>query len=192
VKLLRRILVEKRAIVLTLLIAAVANIGVYALVVYPLNVKAETAAERAAAAAEALKAAERDEAAARALVIGKSRADTELATFYDRMLPGSLAAARNMTYTRVPALAHKAEVRMVSRHEAPDQSIAKDGRVGRLETRIVLQGDYDGIRRFIYALETSPEFVIIDDVALTQSEANKPLTLTIELSTYYRLSGNGT
>ena len=191
-KLLKRILVEKRAIVLPLAIAALANIGVYALVVYPLNVKAATATERAAAAAEALKAAERDEAAARALVTGKSRADQELATFYDRMLPGSLPAARNMTYTRVPALAQKADVRMVSRHEAPDQVLLREGRVGRLQTRIVLQGDYNGIRRFIYALETAPEFVIIDDVALTQAEANKPLTLTLELSTYYRLGANGT
>ena len=41
--------------------------------------------------------------------------DEELATFYDRMLPGSLPAARNMTYTRVPALAQRANVRMVSR-----------------------------------------------------------------------------
>jgi Tfp pilus assembly protein PilO len=192
VKLLKRILVEKRAIVIPLVIAALANIGVYALVVYPLNVKAATAADRAAAAAEALKAAERDEAAARALVVGKSRADQELATFYDRMLPASLAAARNLTYTRVPALAQKANVRMVSRKEAPDQAVVKEGRVGRLETRIILQGDYDGIRRFIYALETAPEFVIIDDVALAQPEASKALNLTLELSTYYRLGANGT
>jgi hypothetical protein len=192
VKLLKRILVEKRAIVIPLVIAALANIGVYALVVYPLNVKAATAADRAAAAAEALKAAERDEAAARALVVGKSRADQELATFYDRMLPPSLAAARNLTYTRVPALAQKANVRMVSRKEAPDQAVVKEGRVGRLETRIILQGDYDGIRRFIYALETAPEFVIIDDVALAQPEASKALNLTLELSTYYRLGANGT
>ena len=56
----------------------------------------------------------------------------------------------------------------------------------------MLQGDYEGIRRFIYALETAPEFVIIDDVSLAQAEANKPLTLTLELSTYYRLGDNGT
>jgi len=190
--LFKRILVEKRAIVVPLVIAALVNVGVYALVVHPLNVKAATATERAASAADALKAAERDEASARALVTGKSRADEELATFYDRMLPGSLSAARNMTYTRVPALAQKANVRMVSRHEAPDPTTVKEGRVGRLQTRVVLQGDYEGIRRFIYALETAAEFVIIDDVSLAQAEANKPLTLTLELSTYYRLGDNGT
>ncbi len=52
---------------------------------------------------------------------------------------------------------------------------------------MVLQGEYENIRRFVYELETAPEFVIIDDVTLTQADAAKPLTLTLELSTYYRL-----
>jgi hypothetical protein len=41
-------------------------------------------------------------------------------------------------------------------------------------------------------LETTPEFIIIDDLTLSESEANKPLNLTLELSTYYRLGANGT
>jgi len=54
----------------------------------------------------------------------------------------------------------------------------------------VLQGDYESFRQFIYELETSPEFVIIDDVTLTQTDPNKPLTLTLDLSTYYLLRPN--
>jgi hypothetical protein len=34
--------------------------------------------------------------------------------------------------------------------------------------------------------------VIIDDVALAQAEVAMPLTLTVELSTYYRTHTNGT
>jgi len=33
--------------------------------------------------------------------------------------------------------------------------------------------------------------VIIDDVSLAQTDTSKPLTLQLELSTYYRLGANG-
>ena len=56
---------------------------------------------------------------------------------------------------------------------------------------MVLQGDYESFRQFIYELESAPEFVIIDDVTLAQNDPTKPLTLTLQLSTYYRLGANG-
>jgi hypothetical protein len=68
---------------------------------------------------------------------------------------------------------------------------ARDAHVGRLKIRTELQGDYQNLRRFIYELESAPEFVIIDDVTLSQNDATKPLTLSIELSAYYRVDGNG-
>jgi hypothetical protein len=40
-------------------------------------------------------------------------------------------------------------------------------------------------------LETASPFVIIDDVELAQSDPAKPLTLVMELSTYFRLGANG-
>ena len=36
---------------------------------------------------------------------------------------------------------------------------------------MVLQGDYESLRQFIYALESAPEFVIIDDVTLSRATA---------------------
>jgi len=183
--LLRRILTEKRTIIVTLALVIVVNMLAYALVVYPLENRSAGAAARAEAAAAALKAAQRDQDAARAIVTGRTRAQEELATFYDKVLPPDFIAARSLTYSRPPALAKKAGVQYQAGSFAIDQSI-KEGRVGRLQTKIVLQGDYEGLRRFIYDLETSPEFIIIDSVALAQSEANKPLTFNIELSTYYR------
>jgi len=53
-----------------------------------------------------------------------------------------------------------------------------------------LQGDYEDFRRFIYALETAPQFLIIDDLVLTQANPNDPLTLIISMSTYFRLSND--
>ena len=99
--LLKRILTEKRAVVFPLLFALLVNLGVYALVVYPLNRRAAGAVDRAAKAADALRAAERDQAAAQSLVAGKARAEEELATFYDRVLPADYVSARRMTYTRL-------------------------------------------------------------------------------------------
>lgn len=188
--LLKRILAEKRAILLPLALALVVNIAVYALVVRPLEQKSLGAADRAVAAAAAVQSAERDYAAATALVNGKTVADQELSTFYDKVVPADLPAARRMTYATLPALARKTNVKYEQRRTdiEPPQ---KNARLGHLQIRMVLQGDYESVRRFVYALETAPQFVIIDDMTLVQGEAGKPLTLTLALSTYFRVpNGN--
>jgi Type II secretion system (T2SS), protein M subtype b len=192
--LVKRIIVEKKPLLVPLALALFVNVAVYALVVYPLETKAASASDRAAAAAQSLSAAKGDLAAARGLVTGKSHADQELATFYNKVLPADFAAAQRMTYAWVPALARKTNVRYEARHqeiEAARESSGKSAHLGRLKTRVVLQGDYENIRQFVYDLETAPEFVIIDDVSIAQTEANRPLSLTLELSTYYRLGANG-
>jgi hypothetical protein len=188
--LVRRIAAEKRALIWPLVIALVANILVYVLVVRPLGVKSEGTADRAAAAGIALKAAADDLARARALVTGKAQADQELSSFYQKVLPADATAARRMTYASLPALARKTNVRYEARTTAID-SQNRDSRLGRMTIRMVLQGDYERLRQFIYELESAPEFVIIDDVTLAEANANEPLTLTINLSTYYRLGPNG-
>ncbi len=189
--LFRRILSEKRGVLVPLLLAFLVNIGIYVLVVHPLAAKSESSADRATTAAQARQAAERDESAAEALVHGKSAADQELATFYDRVLPSNLDEARRMTYARLPALARKANMRLLQRQAEVDADTERSGRLGRLRTQMVLEGSYENIRQFLYELETTPEFIIVDDVNLGQAETNKPVTLTVELSTYYRLDRNG-
>jgi type II secretion system (T2SS) protein M len=187
----RRILSEKRGLLIPLVIALIVNIGVYALVVYPLGVKSATAAERAAAAATARQAAERDMAAASALVAGKARADQELATFYQKVLPSDSGEARRITYARLPALARKANMRFTARQTEDDTRTQKDSQLGRLKTHMALEGDYRSVRQFLYELETTPEFIIVDDVTLTQADADKPLQLTLDASTYYRQTRSG-
>ena len=95
-----------------------------------------------------------------------------------------------MTYTRLPELARKAGFAYQSGSSEVDLSI-KNSRIGRLQSRMVLQGDYQSFRRFIYEVESSPDFLIIDSVTLTQSEAARPLLATLEVSTYYRTRPNG-
>ncbi len=189
--LFKRIVAENRAAIVALAIGVLANVAAYALVVRPLAEKSTGSVDRANAANAARVAAERDYAAARALVAGKTQAQQELATFYDKVIPADLAAARRLTYSMLPALARKANVKWTERHTTVDP-VEKNSHLGHLHIDMVLEGDYENVRQFIYDLETAPEFVIIDDVTLTQGEAGKPLTLKLDLSTYYRLSPNGT
>ena len=190
--LVRRIIAEKRAMLVPLIAALLINIAVYALVVYPLGVKSATSVDRAAAAAQARRSAERDLASAEALVSGKAKADQELNTFYKKVLPGTLDDARRMTYARLPALAKKANMRFLERRNDLDQDLARKSQLGRVRTQMMLEGSYESIRQFLYELETTPEFIIVDDVSLGQPETDKPVKLTLEVSTYYRQGPNGT
>lgn len=187
----RRIIAEKRGLILPLAIALAINIGVYALVVYPLGVESASSVDRAAAAADARQSAERDMAAADALVSGKAKADQELDTFYKKVLPANLNEARRMTLSRLPALAKKANMRFTQGRTEIDQNQEKGSQLGRLKTRMELEGSYDNVRQFLYELETAPEFMIVDDVSLGQSETDKPVLLSLEISTYFRQGRNG-
>lgn len=186
----KRVLSEKRALVVPLVLGLLGNIAAYGLWVYPLGVKSAGAADRAAAAARSVQLAERELAGARELVTGKSRADQELTTFFEKVLAPSLPAARDLTYAALPSLAKRSNVKLLDRRfevEKPE----KNARLGLLKVHTAWQCDYESFRQFIYALESAPPFVIIDDVSLAQNDPSKPLMLVIELSTYYRLGANG-
>jgi Tfp pilus assembly protein PilO len=183
--LLRRIYAEKRAVLLPLGLALLANVLAYVLVVRPLAAKSAGAADRAALAVTAREAAEREEVAARALVAGKAQADEELNAFYGKVLPANLVAARRMTYASIPALAERTNVQYRRRQYDPEE-VEKGDRLGRLNIRMELAGDYEDIRDFLFALESAPEFVILDEVTLTETSSEDALTLLVSLSTYFR------
>jgi hypothetical protein len=189
--LLRRIVTEKRGAIIPLVVALLVNVAVYALVVYPLGVKSATAADRAASATQSRRAAERDMASADALVSGKAKADQELDTFYKKVLPANLEEARRMTFARLPALARKANMRFLERRTELDQTTPKNSQLGHLVTRMVLEGSYDNVRQFLYELETTSEFIIVDEVTLGQTDPEKPVMVNLDLSTYFRQERNG-
>lgn len=188
--LLSRVIRERRVVFIPLAVGLLLNLVVYLFVVRPLGDRSAGAADRATTAAQSLRVAEREQTLARELVEGKARADEELNAFYGKVLPADLTEARRMTYSSLPALAKKTNVRYETRRfDTPD--IKENDRLGRLEIRMVLQGEYADLRRFIYELERAPEFVIIDDVTLTEGSENEPLTLRLDLSTYYNVRANG-
>jgi hypothetical protein len=185
-----RIVSERRAIVLPLLALALVNAGLYGFAVYPLSLRVRTLEARAGSAAERLAAAEKEFAAARALVAGRERADAELRTFYTEVLPQDLAGARRMTYARLAQITRDANLRYERRSYTPETSY--EGDLQKLGIVMHLSGDYGDVRAFVHELETSPEFVVIERMTLAEkSEGDPQLRLTLDLATYYRAVPNG-
>ena len=188
--LFRRILRERRSIILPLAGVAVLNVAVYLLLVYPLSLRVSATEGRQTFAARQLAAAEREYEAARAMLTSKDRADAELRTFYGEVLPADLAGARRITYARLAQLAREADLNYDRRSYEPNANY--DGSLQKVRITMVLEGEYRNVRRFIHALETAPEFVVIEEMSLTEgTDASAPLTLTLELATYFRAEGNG-
>ncbi len=190
--LLGRIVVEKRIVLTVVAVAIAANVGVYALWVGPLQTSVSSGEARVASAEEARRAAERELKAAHATQVGKVRAEGDLKTFYRQVLPASFADARKVAYVRLSQLASEANLRY-ERQTAEEARSQKDSRLQKLSMVVVLEGNYEDIRRFIHSVETAPEFLVIDNVALAQgNEPNAPLVLTLSVSTYYWAGGNAT
>lgn len=185
--LLKRILVEKRLAVIPIAAGVLLNIAAYALVVYPLGVKSAGAADRAAQAARSRRIAEQDLASARALVTGKARAQEELATFFDKVLPADQTAAVRLTYAPLHAMAKKTNMKILEVRYEPEAQTPKQARVSRLQIHMTMLGDYESMRQFLYELERAPEFVIIDNIMLTQGDQTKAPMLALDLSSYFRL-----
>ena len=186
----RRVLTEKRRLILPIAIALVVNAALFAIVLYPLSKKVAGGEQEAQAAATALSAAKRDYEQARGMVAGKGQADQELQKFYTGVLPPDLSAARRITFLRIEQIAQHSNLRL--ERETSDPKAQRDSQLVKFIYRAALSGEYRNIRRFIHELETAPEFLVLENVELSQSEIeNRGLNVTVEIATYYRAGANG-
>jgi hypothetical protein len=186
----RRIVAEKRRLIYPLAVVLVLNAALFAAVVYPLSIKVGGAEETARLTATALAGAKRDFDSARATVTGKASADTELKKFYGAVLPPNEGAAGRITRLTIYQLAKAAGVSY--ERATREESHERDSGLQKLTTTIVLSGEYRDIRRFIHSLETAPEFLILENVALSQgTDESNDLNLTVRVATYYRTERNG-
>jgi Tfp pilus assembly protein PilO len=96
-----------------------------------------------------------------------------------------------MTYSPLHQMAKKANMRIAELRYEPEAQTAKDARVTRLVIHVSMLGDYDSIRQFLYEIERAPEFVIVDNITLTQGEQNKSPMLALDLSSYFRVDKAG-
>lgn len=187
---LRRIFDEKRRLIIPVLGALALNVMLYLAVVYPLGARVRNAESRAEAAAQQLQAAEREDAAARAVAQGREQTDAALKAFYKDVLPSNFALARQATYLRLSQLADQHNLQQT--HRSTDPQVDKESSLARLRITMSLQGDYDDIRRFIYQLESGTDFIVIDSIGIRQgAELGSALVLDLNLSTYYQARTSG-
>jgi len=182
---LQRVIAEHRRVVYALIAGVVINFLVFAFFVYPLQRDVANVEQRTRAAEEALAAAQADYARANGTLTGKDRALKELDTFYSSVLARDLTGARRLTFARLAQLAAKSRLDFERRKYEP--LVERGSNLTRLKVTMDLSGSYADIRDFIHEIESSPEFVVIDDVGLTDSVQNgDSVRLTLQLSTYYR------
>jgi hypothetical protein len=182
-----RVVAEHRRWILPAGILLAINIVVLVAVVLPLRRSVQSGATRADASAPALRAAMADLKDAEATRDGQARAAGDLERFYAEVLPTSFMTARRVTHIKLTQLARSHDVEVQSGAATPET--LRDSVLERLHVSYSLTGEWDDIRQFIYDIETGPDFLVIDNMQLAESRNNEPLSLTLELSTYYRIPG---
>ena len=181
----RRVFAENRKPIIGLAAGLVINLVIYGFGVYPLSERVANVTQRNDTAARALASARQENAQASGALSGKDEAVTKLAKFYTEVLPRDLANARQLTHLRLAQLA-----RMHNLHYGRAQSepvLTKDSKLTQLKVEMSLGGSYAGVRGFLHSLETAPQFVVIDNVVLSESgDSDDRVELTLNLSTYFR------
>jgi len=185
----RRIFAEKRRYIYPLAAALVVNAILIVAVVLPLSRKVEGGEASAQQAAAALAAARADYEAARATVTGKDAADAELKKFYGDVLPVDQSQARRVVF-RIEEMARKAN--LTTGRASTKESQPRDSTLGKLTVGQTLVGPYRSLRQFIYDLETSPDFLILENVSLAQgAQGSNALTMNVVVATYHQAGGDG-
>lgn len=186
--LLRRILAERRRTVYVLVGGVVVNVLVFVFLVYPLRAAVANVEQRTQSAEQAEAAAKGEFTTANGLLTGKDRAQKELSTFYTSVLAPDLAGARRLTYAR---LARLAEDTSLDYEQGTYKPVSERGStLTKFVVTMDLKGEYSDIRNFIHEIETAPEFVVIDNVSLSEgTEGDGSLRLKLELSTYFWTGG---
>jgi Tfp pilus assembly protein PilO len=119
--------------------------------------------------------------------VSQSQADVELKKFYGEVLPTTQGDARALLYVELAKLASEAGVQYQSSVFEPEE--VEDSQLIRYHTDVALTGEYAGIRRFLYHLETSERFFVVESVKLGQSGqrqgATGSLEVVLRVATYY-------
>jgi Tfp pilus assembly protein PilO len=101
------------------------------------------------------------------------------------VLAKDLTGARRLTFARLAELAAKSRLEFERRKYEP--VVERGSNLTRLKVTMDLSGSYGDVRDFIHEIEASPEFVVIDDVTLSEGAASgDALRLSVQLSTYFR------
>ena len=182
--LVRRVLHEHRRWIWPLGVLLGVNALAVVLGVLPMSRAVASAEQRAAAATADARVAASELADASAARDGRDTATRELASFRTEVLPKSVGDARRLLQLKVAQLARTHDITFARSIATPEG--IRGSQLGRLQATIELVGRYRDVRQFLYELETSKDFVIVDSIVLSEGEdASSPLDLTLSLSTYF-------
>lgn len=161
------------------------NVVVYGAVVIPLSRSVASIEDRDRAADSALRAARAEYDRATSTLKSQEVVSRDLTHFYNEVLPRSWSDARRMTYLRLQQVARESNLEFEQYKSEPEQE--KGSSLTRVNVELILRGPYEAVRAFVHRLDTSPEFVVIDDIGLAEgSDSGGVLVLTLQLSTYFR------
>lgn len=184
-----RVIADHRRWLVPVGIVLAINIAVLIAVVLPMRRSAESGTSQAAESAAALNAALADLRNAEATRDGQSQASKDLERFYGEVLPANFSTARRMTQLKLAQMARAHDVAFG--RGTTSQEELRDSPLERLSVNCSLTGDWEDIRQLIHEIETGPDFLVIDNVALSEGEnPTAPLSLELELSTYFRVNAN--
>ena len=182
---LARVVSEHRRLLLLLGALLAINVGVLMLVVLPLSASVQRGGTRAQESSLALAEARAELATAEATRDGQAQATRDLDRFYREVLPADVSAAQRLTHSKLSLLARSHDVVFLQSATSPETM--QNSSLERLVVNYSLSGDWEDVQRFIHTIETLPDFVVIDNLSLTESgEDNAPLALTLSVSTYFR------
>ena len=182
--LVRRVLHEHRRWIWPLGVLLGVNVLAVVLGVLPMSRVVASAEQRAVEATADARVAASELADVTAARDGRDTATRELASFRTEVLPKSVGDARRLLQLKVAQLARTHDITFARSIATPEG--IRGSQLGRLQATIELVGRYRDVRQFLYELETSKDFVIVDSIVLSEGEdASSPLNLTLSLSTYF-------
>ena len=149
--------------------ALAANVAVLAGVVLPLSASAEAAEQRAAEAAATFGGGQGRTARREPPATGRRRRPPISERFYGEVLPADVAAARRLTHLKLSQMARDHGVSFQRSSSSPEQ--VRDSVARAPPRQLRARGGYDDIRAFIYDVETAPDFLVIENVFLSEGQS---------------------
>jgi hypothetical protein len=184
-----RIFSERRRVIVPVLVFLLANAAGLGYVFW-LQQSMDAARASRDQALYNLTLARKNEKDAEGQKTSRDLAEVELRRFYGDVLPKSLASAINVLnfwLGKVAVTSH------VSYHAGSyDHAPVRDSRLTKVTGSITLSGVYADVRRFLYELETSQEFIVIEKVELSQpnsAQGNAQLEVALSVATYFVTDG---
>lgn len=187
----KRIFAERRSVLVPLLALVLIDAVLLGAVVMPLRTVVADTETAATAARTTLAQANQRMKMMQTARESRDRAQKDLATFYGSVLPDGRDAAMRILLVEIARLARENNLTLGPRAWEPEK--IKDTEIERLTGKVELTGDYGAILRFIYDVETSESFLVINSISLAQANtqaaaAAGTLRLSIEMGTYYRVT----